>query len=109
MQVKLELVHQVSWDVRHGQCCNVLEVIGGVIRLQCEHRNLVFSNAQTVSDTLWKVVKDLVSGATGPDNEGVVQAIVETNLNQGSVVWLIGHTVGRLNDTRHACWNTGWY
>lgn len=96
----------VGRDVRLRQCRDEAHGLAGVVRHQCIHLDLVIGDAQTVRDTLRQIREDLRRGVFRRDHEGVVQAVVEADLNQCRVLRSLWHSSWRLDETRHVCWQT---
>lgn len=59
---------------------------------------------KTVGNALRQVGKDLRGSVLRVDDERIIQAIVEANLDQCSVLWSIWHTAWRLHKARHIRW-----
>ena len=83
-----------------------MQIRSRVIRLQSINDHVRLVDVQTVSESGRDQLKDLVSRARSVDNERIVQAVVETNLNKCAVGWLCGNSTSGLNHLRHVCWNS---
>ena len=81
MEGLLECVDLLARDVSLCHAGDVAESSASIIRHECVHRHLVLRDAQSVSNTLWEVCKDLVGGVLRADYEWVVQAKVEAELH----------------------------
>ena len=59
------------------------------------HDHLIDRDRQAVGDALWQIAEDLSDRDRVGDDEGVVEAVVESDLNQRRVGRLLGHTAVR--------------
>ena len=85
MQVKLELVYEVGRNVSLRKSGHVAELVGGVVWHESIHLDVLSIDAQTVGNTLGQESEDLADGSRTACNKAVVQAIVETDLDEGAV------------------------
>lgn len=100
MNVQLQLVDKIGGDVSQSERGDVMEVAGRVVRLQRVHRDLVRADAQSISNTCRQIIEDLLGRLPLTDNERIVEAVVETELNKSGVVWSSRHATWCLDDTR---------
>lgn len=101
VQVKLQLVDEVGRNVGLRESSHVAKLLGGVVRHQTVHLDVLGVDAQAIGDTLGQECEDLADGSRAAGDEAVVQAIVETDLNKGAVRWHFRDSTRRLNHARH--------
>ena len=101
VKVELQLVNEISGDVRLCERGHVAKLLGGVVRHQCVHLDVLRVNAQTVSDTLGQECEDLADRGGAASDETVVQSIVETDLHKRTVRGLLWHATRGLDQARH--------
>lgn len=59
MQLLLQIIQRVGWNVSHGNSRNVARNSRVVVRLDRKHRDLITKNIQSVCQTLRDVQEDL--------------------------------------------------
>ena len=85
VQVKLELVYQVGRNVGLRKSGHEAELVGGVVWHEGIHLDMLGIDVQTVRDTLGQESEDLADGSRTTCHKAVVQAIVETDLDEGAI------------------------
>lgn len=101
VKVELQLVNEISRDVRLCERGHVAKLLGSIVRHQCVHLDILRVNAQTIGDTLGQECEDLADSGGAASDETVVQSIVETDLHKRTVRWLLRHATRRLDQARH--------
>ena len=97
VKVELQLVNEIGRNVRLCESGHVAKLLGGIVRHQCVHLDVLRVNAQTIGDTLGQESEDLANGGGAASNETVVQSVVETDLHKSAVRWLLWYATRRLN------------
>ena len=100
MQLLLQVIQRVGWDVSHGHCRNVARNRRVVVRLDRKHRDLIAKNIQSVRQTLRDVQEDLRGRQGCSGHKVVAKLAVETNLDQGGVGRDRADTTGGRNRPR---------
>lgn len=102
MQVELQLVDEVGWDVGLRKSGHVAKLLGGIVRHQSVHLDVRRIDAEAIGKTLGQEGEDLTDGSGAASNEAIVQAVVETDLDEGAVCRDFRDTTWRLDHARHA-------
>jgi len=106
VKIELQRVDRGRRNVRHGQSGDEMKIGGGVVWLETVRNDITFIKAKTKGDGSWNQFHNLTCRTRSVDNEWVVQAVVETNLDKSCVLWLVWNAGLRLNHLWHVCWNT---
>lgn len=101
MKVELELIHKIGRNVGLRESCHVAKFLGSVVRHETLHLDVLGVDAETVCKTLRQESKDLADSGRASSDESIVQAIVETNLDERAVRRSFRNTARRLNHTGH--------
>lgn len=94
---------QVLGDSEHSHGGNEALVLRGIERLQSVVLDLRSRDVETIGDSQWQVVEDLVAVVLAAGHEGVVQGPLEANLaHEGVLRDFAGNTTGRSDHPRQA-------
>lgn len=72
VKVELQLVNEISGNVRLCERGHVAKFLGSIVRHQCVHLDILRVNAQTIGDTLRQECEDLADSGGAASDETVV-------------------------------------
>lgn len=75
------MVDEIARNVCLREGGNVVQRLGGIIWHQAVHDDFVGRDAQRIGDPLGKVGKDLICRVLGSNHKGVVEPVIEANLD----------------------------